>query len=350
MGWTYLHKDASQTLRDFFSKEFGDGTVYNGKINRLVDIATIHLKECYMAWESEDINTGDKQVSAVVCILDYQPKSDMNFGYKDITEDMGPNYYNCPERILKLLSPTDNQWAKDWRDKCYMNIANMKSKAPLRENMIIEFKNEFSWNKSIGDWKVFKTTKHNKSLYVQGYFGGKTRTSLLTIPNMKKYDYVEIFSDQFVRGKFEGITDKDLLFHIQLSQDYFDDITEGLDEITRKIFMRDKKIDIASSQAEYFLRLIEGKNIEGGYPFIVPPHINFVQLVPLMGAHWRASIPMVNSMGEQMSPDDRIKNINNLFNLAIQHISHIGDILISIEVLNENENSSEVEFDIKYSF
>ena len=33
------------------------------------------------------------------------------FYYKDMTEDMGPCYYDCPESILKLLSETDEKWA-----------------------------------------------------------------------------------------------------------------------------------------------------------------------------------------------------------------------------------------------
>ena len=40
------------------------------------------------------------------------------FGYKDIEEDMGPCYYDCPASILDMLSPTDNNYALEWRKQC----------------------------------------------------------------------------------------------------------------------------------------------------------------------------------------------------------------------------------------
>ena len=40
------------------------------------------------------------------------------FSYKDMTEDFGPHDYRCPESILKLLSPTDNNYANEWREGC----------------------------------------------------------------------------------------------------------------------------------------------------------------------------------------------------------------------------------------
>ena len=37
---------------------------------------------------------------------------------KTMDETMGPFYYDCPKRILKMLSPTDNEAALEWRRKC----------------------------------------------------------------------------------------------------------------------------------------------------------------------------------------------------------------------------------------
>lgn len=41
------------------------------------------------------------------------------FGYKEMDETMGPCCYDCPESILKLLSPTDSKYANEWRQKCH---------------------------------------------------------------------------------------------------------------------------------------------------------------------------------------------------------------------------------------
>ena len=33
-------------------------------------------------------------------------------------EFSGPSYYDCPKKVLNVLSETDNQWANDWRKRC----------------------------------------------------------------------------------------------------------------------------------------------------------------------------------------------------------------------------------------
>lgn len=40
------------------------------------------------------------------------------FGYKELDETCGPCHNDCPESILKLLSPTDNESANAWRAAC----------------------------------------------------------------------------------------------------------------------------------------------------------------------------------------------------------------------------------------
>ena len=44
-------------------------------------------------------------------------------------ETCGPVISECPERILKLLSPldeNDNSYAKDWRERCWKRIEKKK--------------------------------------------------------------------------------------------------------------------------------------------------------------------------------------------------------------------------------
>ena len=41
-----------------------------------------------------------------------------NFAYKDMDETVGPCECQCPMSIIKLLSPTDNEWANQWRQRC----------------------------------------------------------------------------------------------------------------------------------------------------------------------------------------------------------------------------------------
>ena len=49
------------------------------------------------------------------------------FGYKEMTETSHPFYYDCPKSILKLLSPTTNEEALEWRNGCIEQACLKKS-------------------------------------------------------------------------------------------------------------------------------------------------------------------------------------------------------------------------------
>ncbi|RVT38266.1 DUF6927 domain-containing protein [Sphingobium algorifonticola] len=65
------------------------------------------------------------EVFAVVCLVRWNPRSKdgHQFGYKDMSENMGPHEADCPAHILELLSPTANDYARDWRARCRANLA-----------------------------------------------------------------------------------------------------------------------------------------------------------------------------------------------------------------------------------
>ena len=71
------------------------------------------------------------QVHAVVCLTSTDSKDYFNFAYKDMDETMGPFKYDCPKGILDLLSPTDNEYALEWRKACRENLARKKSATSL---------------------------------------------------------------------------------------------------------------------------------------------------------------------------------------------------------------------------
>src|SRR3546814_944011 len=61
---------------------------------------------------------------ALVCLVRWNPRSrdGHQFGYKDMSENMGPCEADCPAAILELLSPTDHEYALDWRARCRANL------------------------------------------------------------------------------------------------------------------------------------------------------------------------------------------------------------------------------------
>jgi hypothetical protein len=115
MGWIYIHRKAGLTNLEVFTAEYG--------VIHVVDLATTSLHEAYMAYKRDD-----GLVMGVVLFTNYRPRwEQFNFGWQDMDEGMGPCAYNCPDRILALLSPVDLLYpdnsvlqglAAIWRSKC----------------------------------------------------------------------------------------------------------------------------------------------------------------------------------------------------------------------------------------
>lgn len=88
-----------------------------------------------------DIPLETQQVFGIVFLTQVDTKDYHNFSYKDMDETMGPCYYDCPKSILDLLSPTNNEYANNWRAKCREQIAkktNPNSLNKLPFNSIIQ--------------------------------------------------------------------------------------------------------------------------------------------------------------------------------------------------------------------
>lgn len=72
--------------------------------------------------------TGENYVYAEVILTSVKSSDYFNFCYKDMDETCGPFQCDCPESILRLLSPTENKNANDWRKRCHENNEEKKVK------------------------------------------------------------------------------------------------------------------------------------------------------------------------------------------------------------------------------
>ena len=52
-----------------------------------------------------------------------------NFCYKDMDETCGPYYYDCPMKILNLLTETESEYANNWRENVRLYHEKRKKKA-----------------------------------------------------------------------------------------------------------------------------------------------------------------------------------------------------------------------------
>lgn len=102
----------------------------------------------YAALRVERPGEEDKIV-AVVCLTSTRMNDRAyNFGYKEMDETMlGKGCYaKCPKTILKLLTPTDNETANEWRQSCWEYHA-LKQRVPAYATRVrATFKRPISWN------------------------------------------------------------------------------------------------------------------------------------------------------------------------------------------------------------
>ncbi len=82
--------------------------------NEVIDIS-VKGNTSYIALKIKNKNE-DCVVGAVVYTSDR--RASFEFCYKLVDESMGPFDYDCPIRIINKLTPTDSEWANEWRRKC----------------------------------------------------------------------------------------------------------------------------------------------------------------------------------------------------------------------------------------
>jgi len=127
MGWLYHHDPIDDPVA-YLTDQFTHTSEH--RTNRVLDAARV-AGTVYMAIESTDTATGKSFVFAAVILISNTRAH--GFGYKDMTETMGPYECACPGRIMRLLSPVsdipDPSYAADWRARV---AAHHKAAAELR--------------------------------------------------------------------------------------------------------------------------------------------------------------------------------------------------------------------------
>ena len=100
------------------------GTTYYAAIRPLLRYKAVKPR---LGDETEPIPKSEQRIFGVVFLTSTDAKSHFNFSYKDMDESMGPGGEDCPIGILNLLSPTDNEYANAWRDRCRVKAAKKKA-------------------------------------------------------------------------------------------------------------------------------------------------------------------------------------------------------------------------------
>ena len=125
MGWLYCARRKGTKIADFFKMEFNFEK--DNRKGEVLECKVVKRNTAYIAFKTTDsLEPQNDKVFAIVCKLEYRKNDYYNFGYKDMTETMGPYKSECPESTLKLLTPTEHEYAVKWRERCWDNIKKRK--------------------------------------------------------------------------------------------------------------------------------------------------------------------------------------------------------------------------------
>lgn len=180
MGSYGVYKQDGQSLLDFFRGEMECNTDTYKVV--IMGCSVVKLRTAYLAICRYDKILKRAITHAEVVLLTY-PKNDMwvNLIYKPIDEFMGPNETECPEKILKMLTPIDQimgfdgiseqgrRWAQEWRDACWEKVR--RGKEAKKVNVGVGF--AFTYG---GRMYTITDERNKQSWRLNGYYKmGKAR-------------------------------------------------------------------------------------------------------------------------------------------------------------------------------
>ena len=121
MGWLFTRNMDGHTVpRSYLDNQF----TYARDDRRMTVLASAMVGTTYYAACERLEANGDVQVFAVVCPTEHNPGAPDGrvFGFKDMTEHMGPCESECPAAILDELTDTRSESAMAWRARCRANL------------------------------------------------------------------------------------------------------------------------------------------------------------------------------------------------------------------------------------
>jgi hypothetical protein len=188
MGWLFMKSLGGHSgPRQYLDAQF---TYQRPEVaSKLLRSALVHLRVYYAAVEHVRHATNEREVWAAVCLVKYNPRDREGciFGYKDMSESMGPCEAECPESILDLLTPTDSHYAREWRARCRENAAARRAlltRPSPRPGQFIVFDQPmlFSDGRRLDRFEVVGHPKTRRTLLFRAPDSG----ALYRIANIKK--------------------------------------------------------------------------------------------------------------------------------------------------------------------
>jgi hypothetical protein len=177
MGTTYVNDTAHLTPTEFIRKQI------ECERNKILAIS-LKGSVAYMACQYRD-GDGKTHVYGLVCQL-FKDGNDR--GYKPVEETMGPFESDCPARILDLLTPTDSQYANEWRERCRNRAATKQGRPKVGQVIRFNAPLKFSDGSLESEFTISKKQYRGRNTTV--YQGKNGRDYRITGINRMKYEVV----------------------------------------------------------------------------------------------------------------------------------------------------------------
>lgn len=198
MGWTYFEKGLESTT-DWFKKELEWAD--ENRSSKVLATAIVGRKEAYAAVEI-NYKDGRREVWAAVFLINYVPraKDGMTFGYKDMSEEMGPVVNRCPKKILDLLTPTDNKHANDWRSRCRERLERRET-SKLKPGDLIRFDYPLTFS-GYGKRDTFRMEVHfGKTRFMAMNTETGHPSFLCKLSNWRERSFTKIMPEDVIKPK-----------------------------------------------------------------------------------------------------------------------------------------------------
>lgn len=192
MGWLYMRDCAPYSgPKAYLDNQF---TYHNdAKTSTVLASRIVGNKVYYAACEQVDKLTGAKEVFAIVCLINCNPRAadGHTFGYKDMTEHMGPCEAECPEAILDELTPTEDAGALEWRARCRAFHAKRRARPKPADGDLLILGSPMKFTDG-HEGRRFRVVKHGRRLLFRapetgGYYrlGKLDRLDWSVVPRAK---------------------------------------------------------------------------------------------------------------------------------------------------------------------
>ncbi len=132
MGWSFSC-DSRVTKQDTINECSKGWETENCKVECLAK--SVRGNELWVVFQSTVKKTGKIDKGIVLFLLSRQGGT---WGYKDITEGMGPYYFKCPITFLKMTADYPELQNKTWREGVKEYHAKERAKRQAKKRLSIE--------------------------------------------------------------------------------------------------------------------------------------------------------------------------------------------------------------------